>query len=75
VILGGEQSFIGAKAVDGKEEVLYVPVEIRSFWGEVGKVSGVFLMAGCLAGLVLLAAVVGVSAKLARRGYRPISGD
>jgi hypothetical protein len=62
-------------ANEGKEEVFYTPVEIRSFWGELTKVSfGIIVMGGLAAALVLTMVII-ISAKLARRGYKPISSE
>jgi len=74
--LTSSRAYLGVKAIveDGsRQEIVYVPLEITSLWGELSKISLGVVMLAALALSVIITIVIVLSTRLARRGYRPIS--
>jgi hypothetical protein len=72
-----KQAFIGVKGVvsDSKEEIQYIPIQIRDFWGQLSNVPFSIVIYVALILALILTLVIIVSTKLARRGYKPISSE
>ena len=78
VKLENSKAFLGVKAVvvdARREEVVYIPLEISSLLGEISKISAETLIIGGVYLVIIIAAVVVLSARFARRGYRPIASE
>jgi len=52
-----------------------LPLEISSLWGEISKISLTTVITVALTLSFLITLIIIVSTKLARRGYKPISGE
>lgn len=73
------QKFVSAKAIvpspEGiSDEIQYIPVEILTLWDSFSATSSGFAFFFALFLLLTFCAVAVISTKMARRGYKPISG-